>query len=463
MAMMEVAQRLARMKSPENQFLKELFLGAVAAVEPGSLVRRALALTVSGDGISLSAGGERFLAGRESVRNVYVVGGGKAGRAMAEAAAEILGDRIARGAVAVPHGKGGATGRVRLIEAGHPFPDDGSREAAEEMLSILSAAGGEDLVVALLSGGGSAMISLPPDGVTLADKEEAARLLMRSGADIADVNTVRKRISMVKGGQMARAAHPARVLTLVLSDVPGDDPSVVASGPFSPDPATHGDAMKIVSGRGILGRLPASVRARIESANAGAVPETPKPGDPLFDRVESAVVGSNRNALEAAAALAAKRDGIAEVRILPGFLRGEARKCAAGFAAVLRKASESVPRGGVAVIIAGGETTVTVRGGGKGGRCQEFALSAAIELQGEKGVALLCAGTDGADGPTDAAGAFADGSTCGRAEAQGISPRRHLDDNDSYPFFRALSDLLFTGPTGTNVADIAVGLAGRLP
>lgn len=442
------------MDPPIKLFLEELFRAAVAAVDPARLVLRALSR--SPEGITLSAGEVSAVARWDSIRSVYLVGGGKAGRAMGEAAAGILGEKVVAGAIAVPRGNGGAAGIVRFVEASHPYPDEGSRESAGEMLRLLSAAEEEDLVVALLSGGGSAMICAPAAGISLANKREATRLLLQAGADIGEINAVRKHISRVKGGGMARAAHPARVFALLLSDVPGDDPSVVASGPFSPDPTAFEDVVEILVRREIHNRLPESVRARLDAGLAGTVPETPKPGDPAFDRIACAVVGSNRTALEAASA-AAKREGTGSVRILPGFLRGEARECARGFVAELRKASASAPPGSAAVLIAGGESAVTVRASGKGGRCQEFALSAAIEIDGEEGVAVLCAGTDGVDGPTDAAGAFADGSTCSRAAALGLSPGGHLENNDAFPFFRALSDLLVTGPTGTNVADIAVG------
>lgn len=444
------------MNVPVKRFLEEVFRAAVAAVDPARLVLRALSR--SPEGIALSAGEGSAFARWDSIRDVYLVGGGKAGRAMGEAAAGIFEGKVAAGAIAVPSGKGGAAGPLRFIEAGHPYPDEGSREAAEEMLRILSAAGEEDFVVALLSGGGSAMICAPAAGISLAEKGEATRLLLHAGAGIGEINAVRKHLSRVKGGGMARAAHPARVFALLLSDVPGDDPSVIASGPFSPDPTAFEGVVETLVRREAHTRLPESVRARIEAGLAGTVPETPKPGDPAFDRIACAVVGSNSTALEAAFA-AAKRAGIGSVRILPGFLRGEARECARAFVAELRKASASAPPESPAVLIAGGEAAVTVRGGGNGGRCQEFALSAAIEIDGEEGVAVLCAGTDGVDGPTDAAGAFADGSTCSRAAVLGLSPGDHLENNDAFPLFRALSDLLATGPTGTNVADIAVGWA----
>jgi len=438
--------------------MESIFRAAVAAVDPARLVRGSLRADVRG--IALSGGGVSAFASWSDLRNIYVVGGGKAGRAMGEAAVAVLGEKVSAGAVAVPRERGGSAGRVRFVEAGHPLPDAGSRAAAAEMLALLARAGEGDLVVALISGGGSAMISAPPEGISPEEKEAVFRLMLRSGAAIAEFNTLRKHLSAVKGGRMAAAAHPARVFALLLSDVPGDDPSVIASGPFAPDPTTYSDAMNILVGRRLCATVPASVRDRIAAGVAGTVPETPKPGDPVFGKVACAVVGSNRIALEAAAD-AARAAGADTVRVLPGFLRGEARACAGVFVEELRKASASLPPGRDAVLVAGGETTVAVRGGGLGGRNQEFALAAALAMDGGEGIAVLSAGTDGIDGPTDAAGAYADGGTCARARAAGLSPEEHLARNDSHPFFRALSGLVVTGPTGTNVTDIALGVACR--
>jgi hydroxypyruvate reductase len=440
--------------NPEKSLLEKIFLAAVAAVEPGRLVREALRR--GPEGITLASPRSGTFLPRGTTRRIHLVGGGKAGRAMGEAAAEILGEEVAAGVLAVPRGSGGIAGPVRYIEAGHPLPDEGSRAAAQAMLDLLSSAGEGDLVVALISGGGSAMISAPPEGVSPGEKEAVLRLLLASGADIADFNTVRRHLSRVKGGLMARAAHPATVWALLMSDVPGDDPSVIASGPFSPDPTGFDDAMRVLIRHRLCQPVPNAARRHIEAGLAGAVPETPKPGDPLFARVSCVIAGSNRVALDFAVD-AARRDGAYPVRVLPGFLRGEARECARSFVAEMRSAAASP--GPPVLLIAGGETTVTVSGKGKGGRNQEFALSAAVEMDGEPGMAVLSCGTDGVDGPTDAAGAFADGSTCARAAKAGLSPRGHLERNDAYPFFRALSDLVVTGPTGTNVADIAIGLA----
>lgn len=303
------------------------------------------------------------------------------------------------------------------------------------------------------------MISAPVEGITVEELDSAYRLLLRSGIDIRSLNVVRKHLSSVKGGQLAAAAYPARVHALLLSDVPGDDPSVLASGPFSPDPSTYVEAMQVLVRSHLCSSVSRSVRLHIEMGVAGKIPETPKPGDPVFERVRTVIAGSNRTALAAAAA-AAHGPGI-RVAELPGFLAGEARECARIFVRRLRDLAEAAEPGSGVILVAGGETTVTVRGDGRGGRNQEFALAAAMEMDGGEGMAVLSAGTDGVDGPTAAAGAFADGSTCSRGRRAGLPPERHLERNDSFSFFQALSDLLLTGPTGTNVADIAIGIARR--
>jgi hydroxypyruvate reductase len=432
--------------TPEKDRLLRYFRAAVAAADPGRLV--ASALRPDGNSVVLSAPGARTAPPPGSARRIFLVGGGKAGRAM--------GGRVAAGVIAVPRGAGGASGPVRFVEAGHPLPDHGSRAAAREILGLLDGAVEGDLVIALLSGGGSAMISAPADGISSEEKAEVVRRLLRAGADIASINAVRKHLSAVKGGLLARAACPAAVRALLLSDVPGDDPSVIASGPFSPDPTTYADAVSVLSRHGVLETAPATVRRYLAAGAAGKIPETPKPGDPAFARVTTAIVGSNRTAMDAAWK-AAEAEG-SQVVLLPAFLLGEARECARAFCARLREAAASLPAGRVVVLVAGGETTVKVRGSGTGGRNQEFALVSALELAGREG-AVLAAGTDGIDGPTDAAGAFADGTSCERAAALGLSPGDHLENSDSHPFFRAVGDLVVTGPTGTNVADLAIGIA----
>ena len=441
--------------------LLRAFRASVDAVEPARLV--ASALRVERDALFLDVPGVLAKVPLSSLRRVLLVGAGKAGRAMGEAALAALGKRVAEGVIAVPRGAEGVSGPVRFAAAGHPVPDIFSFAAARETLSLLERAGEGDLVVALVSGGGSAMLSAPAAGVTREEKAETIRLLLRAGTDIAAFNAVRKHLSEVKGGLLARAAHPAAVWVLLLSDVPGDDPSVIASGPFSPDPTTFGDAIGVLERHGVRYAVPPAVRRRLADGAAGIVPETPKPDDPAFLGTTPVLLGTNRTAMDAAALrLARERNaGPTAIVLLPGFLHGEARECARSFCARLRKAAEALSPGQAVAVIAGGETTVSVRGGGRGGRSQEFALAAAIELAGEEAMTVLAAGTDGIDGPTDAAGAYADGTTVARASARGLDPGAHLEDNDSFPFFEALGDLVVTGPTGTNVADLAIGWARK--
>ena len=436
-------------------YLERIFQAALAAVNPEMLISSALHR--ERDGVSLRCGSVSATARWDEVRNVYVVGGGKAARKMGEAAARILGDKATAGILAVPPGSAGECGPIAFLEAGHPIPDEGSREAARRMKDLLSQAGEDDLVIALLSGGGSAMLSELPAGISVGENQRVVQFLLHSGADIGEINTVRRHLSLVKGGRMAEAAHPARVWVLLLSNVHGDDPSVVASGPFSPDPTTYRNALSILSRRNILPNVPASVRKHLEAGDAGRIPETLKSGNPVFARVTAAILGSNRTALEAAA-VAARSDRAAMVRTLPGFLRGEARVCGRAFVSEMRKVSNMTSPGRTIVLLAGGETTVTVIGKGKGGRCQEFALAAAIALDGVEGMGILCGTTDGIDGVTEAAGAFAYGDACARARTRGYSPRAHLDDNDSHAVLSAINNLFQTGLTGTNVADIAVGV-----
>jgi glycerate-2-kinase len=440
---------------PEKERLLRCFRAAVAAADPSRLVASALRCEESS--LVLSSPGVRRTAPLVADRSVFLAGGGKAGRGMGEAVLRALCGHGDSGVIAVPRGDGGRAGPVRFVEAGHPVPDGGSRTAAREIRALLAGVREGDLVIALLSGGGSSMISAPADGVSPEEKAEVLRLLLSAGADIASLNTVRKHLSAVKGGLLARAARPAAVWSLLLSDVPGDDPSVIASGPFSPDPTTYADAEAVLARLDVLDTVPAAVRRHLAAGSTGKIPETPKPGDPVFGQVACAIIGSNRTAMDAAAE-AARADG-SDAVFLPEFLRGEARDCARAFCVRLREAAASLAPGRTAFLVAGGETTVSVRGSGTGGRSQEFALASAMELAGGVGMAVLAGGTDGIDGPTEAAGAFADGTTCARAAALGLSANAHLENNDAHPFFRALGDLVVTGPTGTNVADLAIGWA----
>ena len=403
-----------------------LWQAALAAGDPAPLVRRHLAAV--------------------DARRVLVLGCGKASGAMARAAEETLGERIADGFVVVKDGYTVPLARVRLAEAGHPVPDARGLAASARLLELARGAGEADLVLFLVSGGGSALTPAPAPPVTLAEKREVTRLLLAAGATIAELNAVRKHLSRFKGGQLARAARPASVLTLALSDVIGDPLDVIASGPTAPDPTTFRDALDVLRARGLGARAPASVRERLEAGRRGEVEETPKPGDRVFERVENIVVGNNALVTDAALAAAGRLGYRAE--LLTRALEGEARHVARDLVARARRLP---PR---ACLIAGGETTVTVRGRGRGGRCQELALAAALELTSGEPLTLLAAGTDGTDGPTDAAGAIVDAGTVGRARAAGADPWRALDDNDAHTLLAASGDLLVTGPTNTNLLDL---------
>jgi hydroxypyruvate reductase len=319
--------------------------------------------------------------------------------------------------------------------------------------------GPEDLVLVLISGGGSALTPAPVAGITLAEKQALTKALLACGADIREMNMLRKHVSRIKGGQLARAAQPAQVRTLILSDIVGDPLDAIASGPTVPDPTTYADALGILDKYRIRSEIPASIRTHLEAGAAGKVAETPKPDDPLFARVRSLMVASNIQALEAAA-VEAKALGLTPM-ILSSFVEGETREVARMHAALaLEVRASGNPRRPPVCLITGGETTVTLKGKGKGGRNQEFALAAAFDIAGQRDVVVLSAGTDGTDGPTDAAGALADGETIARARALGLHPRAALEGNDAYPFFEKLGDLIMTGPTRTNVMDVRLVLVG---
>ncbi len=388
-----------------------------------------------------------------------MVGAGKASGAMAAAAEEAWGERIADGLVAVKNGYLVPTRRVRLVEAGHPVPDERGAAAARGILALVESAAMDDLVLVLVSGGGSALTPAPVPPITLADKQAVTRLLLAAGATINQLNAVRKHCSLLKGGQLARAAAPARVEALLLSDVVGDPLDVIASGPTAPDASTFAEALAILDRFGLRDRAPRAVLDRLESGVRGEVPETPKRGDPLFARVRNTVISNNALVVDAAAARA--RELGFSPHVLTRALEGEARDVASRFVEPARaiKAGRG-PVAAPACVIAGGETTVTVRGTGTGGRCQEFALAAALAMEGTEDVVVLAAGTDGTDGPTDAAGAIADGESAARARAQGVDPAARLEDNDSHPVFASLGDLVVTGPTNTNLLDLYVAVVG---
>ena len=415
---------------------RSVFDAALEASDVHPLVRRALA------GVRLTGPGR-----------VRVVGAGKASGAMAAAAEAALGDAITGGLVVVKDGYRAATRRIRLVEAGHPVPDARGEAAAREIRAIAEAAGADDLLLVLVSGGGSALTPAPVPPITLGDKQAMTRLLLAAGATINQLNAVRKHCSLLKGGQLARAAAPARVHALLLSDVIGDPLDVIASGPTAPDASTFGDALAILRRFDLLARAPAAIVDRLDRGARGEIPETPKPDDPVFRQVTNTVIGNNALVVDAAAARARALGYTPHV--LTRALEGEAREVADRLVALARQIRDG--RGPVAApacVIAGGETTVTVRGTGSGGRCQEFGLAAALALEGLPGVVALAAGTDGTDGPTDAAGAVVDGGSAARARERGHDPRAHLADNDSNPLLAATGDLVVTGPTNTNLLDL---------
>jgi len=432
---------------------RKIFDAAVQAVDPAEAVRRHLVR----EGNTLRFGGERL--DLSAMRRVVVVGLGKAGATMTTAVEEILGDRIDRGVVVTKYGHLLPTKQVRLHEAGHPVPDAAGMAGAQAILDCLQGLTAEDLVLVLISGGGSALTPAPVAGITLEEKQALTKALLACGADIREMNTLRKHISRVKGGQLARAAMPARVVTLILSDIVGDPLDAIASGPTVPDPTSYADALAILDKYGIRAAIPASIRGHLEAGAAGRQPETPKPGDPAFVKVSNVMVASNIQALRAAEA-EARRLGLTPL-ILSSFIEGETRDVARMHAALaLEVRASGLPLPPPVCFITGGETTVTLKGKGKGGRNQEFALAAAFDLAGLPAAVVLSGGTDGTDGPTDAAGAVADGETVARARALGLNPRASLENNDAYHFFEKLGDLLMTGPTGTNVMDVRLVLIG---
>jgi len=458
--------------SPYGTTVTRILAAALGAVDPAAAVQRYLLR----DGDMLHAGDQTY--DLRAYERVFVVGTGKAGVPMARAAAELLGDRLAGGVVVV---KGYGDGRIEnrvpsgrlkmqkeqsaaqfsisnsqfsIIEACHPIPDERGVAGARRIAQLLEQATERDLVLALISGGGSALLTLPAEAITLAELQSLTNILLRCGANINEINTLRKHLDQVKGGGLARLAHPATMITLVLSDVVGNPLDVIGSGPTVPDTSSFADAYAVLERYDVVADAPAPIVERLRSGMSGQIAETLKPSDPRFARVHNLIVGSNLQAAEAA--LAAARAAGFNTLLLTTFLQAEAREAGRMLAAIARELADSghpLPR--PACIIAGGETTVTLRGSGRGGRNQELALAAVADMAGLPELALVALGTDGGDGPTDAAGAAVTGTTFDRARALGLDPAAHLARNDAYPFFDTLGDLLKPGPTATNVNDLA--------
>ncbi len=378
---------------------------------------------------------------------------------MAQALEEILGEWLKGGILVVKEGHAIPLQKIKVLEADHPVPDSRSREAAAALLDWARGVGEGDLVFCLVSGGGSALLCAPPEGVNLEDVRKVTSLLLASGAEIKEMNTVRKHLSLIHGGRLARTLYPATVVNLVVSDVVGDVLDMVSSGPTLPDSSTYGGALEVVSRYRLERALPGTVYEYLKRGAGEEIEETPKEGDACFQRVHTFLLGSNMRALEAAKEKAIELGY--NTLVLGSSLTGEAREVARIFASVTKECRRSGnPLKGPACLLAGGETTVTLSGSGKGGRNQEFALASALEIEGFDGVVILSAGTDGNDGPTEAAGAVVNGTTCQRARELGMEARDFLVRNDSYTFFSRLGDHIITGPTRTNVMDIVLSLIG---
>ncbi|MBW1781303.1 MAG: glycerate kinase [Deltaproteobacteria bacterium] len=435
---------------------QEIFKSAVESVNPYQAVRRFVRV----EGGRLSAGPEDqpvVALNMSEYDRILVVGGGKATAPMAKAMEELLGSRISQGIINVKYGFGADLTITEIVEASHPLPDMNGIEGTSKILDLLQNAGEKDLVFSLISGGGSALLVQPAGGITLEEMQDLTRSLLECGASIDEINTLRKHISSAKGGQMARAAMPATTINLMLSDVVGDSMDVIASGPFVPDTSTFEDALDIIT-KYDLKEVPAAIQSHLAAGMEGRITETPKAGDPAFDRVHNLIIGSNILALQAAEERA-KSMGY-NTLILSSMIEGETREVArvhTGIAREMVKTGRPVPCPGC--VISGGETTVTIRGKGLGGRNQEFCLAAALELKGlSPRIVVLSGGTDGDDGPTNAAGAIVDPMTVRRGKEAGISASDFLGNNDAYHFFEKTDDLLITGPTGTNVMDVRLVL-----
>ena len=393
--------------------------------------------------------------------NIIVIGAGKATASMAQAVEKVIGDKISDGLIVVKYEHTSPLKKIRQIEAGHPLPDEAGLKGTEEILKLLEGADEKTLVICLLSGGGSALLVSPLDGITLDEKKEVNRFLLSVGARINEVNAVRKHLSKIKGGRLSEISHPATLITLILSDVIGDKLDVIASGPTVPDNTTFKDAMNVIEKYNLVDKLPENVIRLLNRGLMGEIKDTPKNREVFFKKSKAFILGNLKHALTAAKEKAVSMGY--ETEIISSELQGEARdvgRWLAGRAKELR---------GARCLISGGETTVTVKENGEGGRNQELALSFAIEIEGLKGITMLSAGTDGTDGPTDAAGAIVDGETVSKAKTLGLDPERYLNTNDSYNFFKRLDSLtgerfhVITGPTGTNVMDMQIIKVSIIP
>lgn len=433
----------------------DIFKSALKAVDPYNAVMKKARvekgiMTIDGHDYDLN-----------KFDRILIIGAGKGTAPMARAIEDILGDRITRGVVIVKYGHTLPLRMIAQIEASHPLPDEAGIKGAMEIADLVKGTDEKTLVIALLSGGASSLLVSPCDGISLSDKKEMTGLLLKAGATIDELNTVRKHISKIKGGRLAEMTDPATLITLALSDVIGDRPDVIASGPTVPDNSTFKDAMDVIKKYGLYDRVPPSVSKILEEGLEGKIKETPKEDERFFKKTRTIIVGSIKDALFAAAEKAGSMDF--KALILTSELQGEAQDAARYLALRTAEIRNSLRDDEKPVcLLSGGETTVTVKGTGLGGRNQEMALAFAINIEGKEGIIMLSAGTDGTDGPTDAAGAIVDGETAGIARRHHLDPALYLDHNDSYHFFSRLDLLsgkrhhLITGPTGTNVMDMQI-------
>ena len=432
----------------------QIFQAGLQAVDPAEAIIRHLALNDNW----LIIGERRF--NLKDYDRILVVGAGKAVAPMAKAVEDLLGNRISDGVIVVKDQHGLPLKKIKVREARHPIPDVRGIRGTEEILSLVEKAAERDLIICLLSGGGSALLTAPVQDISLEDKQKATKLLLACGATIHEFNTVRKHLSRAKGGRLAQMAYPASVISLILSDVVGDDLDAIASGPTVPDSSTFKDAEKILKGYDVWNQLAPAVRDHLRKGASGQIEDTPKADHAAFQRCYQKLVGTNLQALKAAGR-EAERLGYRPL-ILSSKVEGEAREVAKFYAAIAKEVlSSENPLKPPACVLAGGETTVTILGDGRGGRNQEFALAAALAIDGWDHIIALSGGTDGTDGPTDAAGAIADGTTVVRARESGLDPKDFLQRNDSYRFFQKLDDLIMTGPTRTNVMDMYLLLVCR--
>jgi glycerate 2-kinase len=438
------------MKHNPRKDIRKIFDTGLKAADPKEAVSRAICLRADD---KLQVGKRHYDLGQ--FERIRVVGAGKAAAPMAAAIEDILGPRISEGFISTKYGHGLPLKRFVVTEAGHPVPDEAGLDASKHIINLLEQSDERDLIICLISGGGSALMPLPVPGISLADKQKTTQILLACGATIHEINTIRKHISGIKGGKLARAAFPGTLITLILSDVIGDNLDVIASGPTVPDRSTFTDCAKIVEKYDITDEIPPHVIEYLKRGARGIEPETPKPKDTIFDKSDVLIIGSSSLSIDAA------RDEAVSLGyktlILSSFIEGETRDVAKVHAAIIKEILRSgnpVPR--PACIISGGETTVTIHGDGLGGRNMEFGLAAAIEIEGLDGALVLSGGTDGTDGPTDSAGAIADCTTVQRGAARGCNASEYLKKNDSYNFFKVIEDLLITGPTMTNVGDLRI-------